>query len=45
MTSAVEANAPIMRIAGQTRHKSLDMVRVYTRRVDLFRDHGGAAFL
>ena len=29
----------------QTRHKSVDMVRVYSRRVDLFRDHSGAAFL
>jgi integrase len=45
VTCAVEANAPIMKIAEQTRHASLDMIRVYTRRVDLFRDHSGASFL
>jgi hypothetical protein len=31
VTSAVEANAPIMKIAEQTRHRSLDMLRVYSR--------------
>ena len=45
VTSSVEANAPVMKIAEQTRHKSLDMLRVYSRRVDLFRDHSGATFL
>jgi integrase len=45
VTSAVETNAPIMKIAEQTRHKSLDMLRVYSRRVDLFREHAGAGFL
>ena len=45
VTSAVETNAPIMKIAEQTRHKSLDMLRVYSRRVDLFREHSGAGFL
>jgi site-specific recombinase XerD len=45
VTSAVEANAPLMKIAEQTRHKSIQMLQVYTRRVDLFRDHAGAAFL
>jgi integrase len=45
VTSAVEANAPLMKIAEQTRHKSIAMLQVYTRRVDLFRDHAGAAFL
>jgi integrase len=45
VTSAVEANAPLIKIVEQTRHKSVDMVRVYSRRVDLFRDHSGAAFL
>jgi hypothetical protein len=44
VTSAVEANAPILRIVEQTRHKSLDMVRTYSRRADLFRDHSGASF-
>ena len=45
VTSAVESNAPLMKIVEQTRHKSVDMVRVYSRRVDLFRDHSGAKFL
>jgi len=45
VTSAVEANAPLMKIVEPTRHKSVDMVRVYSRRIDLFRDHSGAAFL
>jgi hypothetical protein len=29
----------------QSRHKSLDTVRGYVRKVDLFREHSGAAFL
>jgi integrase len=41
VTSAVEANAPLLKIAEQTRHCSLDMIRIYSRRVDLFRDHSG----
>jgi integrase len=45
VTSAVEANAPLLKIAEQTRHASLDMLRVYSRRVDLFKEHSGAAFL
>jgi site-specific recombinase XerD len=45
VTSAVESNAPLMKIAEQTRHKSLQMLQVYSRRVDLFRDHAGAGFL
>jgi len=45
VTSAVEANASPMKIVEQTRHKSVGMVRVYSRRFDLFRDHSGAAFL
>jgi integrase len=45
VTSAVEAHAPLLKIAEQTRHRSLDMLRVYSRRVDLFRDHAGSSFL
>jgi integrase len=45
VTSAVEANAPVLKIAEQTRHKSLGMLRVYSRRVDLFREHSGVASL
>jgi hypothetical protein len=28
-----------------SRHKSLDTLRGYVRRVDLFKEHAGAAFL
>lgn len=45
VTSAVEADAPLLKVTEVTRHKSLDMLRVYSRRLDLFRDHSGAAFL
>ena len=45
VTSAVEVNAPLMKIAEQTRHTSFDMLRIYNRRVDLFREHSGAGFL
>jgi hypothetical protein len=41
VTSAVEVNAPLLKIAEQTRHASLDMLRIYSRRVDLFREHSG----
>jgi hypothetical protein len=34
-----------MKIAEQMRHRSIDMLLVYTRRVDLFREHSGTAFL
>jgi integrase len=45
VTSAVEMNAPILKIVETTRHRSVDMLRVYSRRADLFREHAGAAFL
>ena len=44
VTACVEANAPIMKIAETTRHRSLDMLKVYSRRADLFRDHAAASF-
>ncbi len=45
VSSAVEVNAPLLKIAEQTRHRSLDMLRVYNRRADLFRGHSGEGFL
>jgi integrase len=45
LTSCVEANAPLLRIADQTRHKSLQMLQVYARRVDMFKDWAGASWL
>jgi integrase len=44
-TSAAESGATIFKIADQTRHKSMDVLRHYVRSVDAFRDHAGAAFL
>ena len=44
VTSAIRGNAPLLKIAEQTRHASFDMLRVYNRRVDLFREHSGAGF-
>jgi hypothetical protein len=44
VTSAVEADAPLMEIAEQS-HRSIAMLQVYSWRVDLFRDHAGVAFL
>jgi site-specific recombinase XerD len=45
VTSCVEANAPILRIAEQTRHANLEMLQVYSRRVDIFRDWAGASWI
>jgi hypothetical protein len=33
-----------MKIAEVTRHRSLAMLQVYSRRLDLFRDHVGSSF-
>jgi hypothetical protein len=35
----------IWKLSEASRHKSLDALRGYVRRVDLFKDHAGAAFL
>jgi hypothetical protein len=35
------ANPPVLKIAEQTRHQSLDMRRVWTHRIDLFTRGGG----
>ena len=45
LTSAVESSASIWKLAEVSRHKSLDTLRRYVRRVDLFKEHAGAAFL
>jgi integrase len=44
VTTAIEANAPIMRVAEQTRHRDLSMLQVYSRRANLFVDHASASF-
>jgi site-specific recombinase XerD len=45
VTSAAETGATIFKIAEVSRHKSVDVLSGYVRRVDLFKDHAGAAFL
>jgi site-specific recombinase XerD len=45
ITSAAESGAAVLRIADQSRHKSLDVLRTYVRRADMFKDHAGAGFL
>jgi integrase len=45
ITSAAEHGATIWKILETSRHKSLDTLRSYVRKVDLFREHCGAPFL
>jgi integrase len=45
VTSCCEHGMAPMIIAEQTRHKSLDMLLVYSRRVDRYRNHSGKGFL
>jgi integrase len=44
VTTAIEANAPIMRVAEQTRHRDLSMLQVYSRRANLFVGHASETF-
>jgi hypothetical protein len=43
--AVAEAGASVFKLAEVSRRKSLDTLRGYVRRVDLFREHAGAAFL
>jgi len=45
VTSAAERGASAERSMNHTGHQSLAMVRVYTRRIDAFRDHPGEGLL
>jgi integrase len=45
LTSAAESGASIWKLSEVSRHKSLDTLRGYVRRADLFKEHAGAAFL
>ena len=44
-TSAAEAGAGVLKMVEVSRHKSIDMLRTYVRRADLFREHAGSTFL
>jgi site-specific recombinase XerD len=45
ITSGAETGASIWKLMEVSRHKSVDTLRGYVRRADLFKDHAGAAFL
>jgi site-specific recombinase XerD len=45
LTSAAESGASVFKMTEVSRHKSMDTLRGYVRRVDLFKEHAGAAFL
>jgi site-specific recombinase XerD len=45
VTSAAETGASVLKIQETSRHKSVDVLAAYVRRVDLFKDHAGAGFL
>jgi len=45
LTSAVESGAPAFKMTEVSRHRPLDTLRGHVRRVDLFEEHAGAAFL
>jgi len=45
LTSAAESGASVFKTTEVSRHRSLDTLRGYVRRVDLIKEHAGAAFL
>ena len=45
MTTAAEHGANVFKMMEVSRHRSVDTLRGYVRRADLFRDHAGAGFL
>lgn len=45
LTSAAEAGADALKMAEVSRHRSLDVLRGYVRRSNLFKGHAGAGFL
>ena len=45
LTSAAETGASVFKMMEVGRHKSVDVLRGYVRRVDLLKEHAGAAFL
>jgi site-specific recombinase XerD len=45
ITTGAENGASVFKLMEVSRHKSVDTLRGYVRRADLFRDHAGASFL
>ena len=45
LTSGTENGASVFKLMEVSRHKSMDTLRGYVRRAELFKDHAGADFL
>jgi hypothetical protein len=45
LTSAAEHGASVFKMMEVSRHRSVDTLRGYVRRVDLFKEHAGVVFL
>jgi site-specific recombinase XerD len=45
LTSVAENGADVLKMSEVSRHKSLDVLRRYVRRSNLFKAHAGAGFL
>ena len=45
LTSAAEAGADVLKMAEVSRHRSLDTLRRYVQRANLFKAHAGEGFL
>lgn len=45
LTSAADSGASLFKMMEVSRHKSVETVRGYVRRAELFKDHAGASFL
>ena len=45
LTSGVENGASVFKLREVSRHKSVDTLRGYVRRAELFKDHAGSGFL
>src|SRR5215218_6471126 len=45
LTSGAESGASIFKLMEVSRHKSMDTLRGYVRRAELFKDHAGSGFL
>lgn len=45
VTSAAANGATLFKLMDQTRHRSVETVRAYVRRAELFEDHAGEGLL
>ena len=45
LTSGAENGASVFKLMEVSRHKSMDTLRGYVRRAELFKDHAGSVFL